>query len=345
MKEKNQQIAKLGFVCAVMVIALHSYSLVNLIDGKGVLSVLGRGLISYVSHGLTTVAVPIFFFLSGYLLFKNVDTLQSLLAKLKRRIKSLIIPYVCWNTLYFLYYILTSNLPIRTADVKLDYTALGIIEAIFFHKYCFNLWFLLNLIVFTFVLSVPIFYLSKTKAAWLVWVLLLCSTLVISIELNVILTEEEISVFSASYFVYWFMGALWSKKEMPCSNNKLALVGYVMISIAVMYVKETENFTDIEFILVLANMICFLMSVNVWSNTMKIPKHNMNMFLYGGAGFVQIVYIKVAMTMAGILEIPVVISVLIYFVEILLTAVVCYYAGLLIKKYLPPVYVMFAGNR
>ncbi len=62
-------------------------------------------------------AVPIFFFISGYLFFKTgLFSIDIWLKKLTRRFQSLFVPYILWNLLYLLLCIIvglfTSNVPI-----------------------------------------------------------------------------------------------------------------------------------------------------------------------------------------------------------------------------------------
>ncbi len=54
-----------------------------------------------VSQTLVKVAVPVFFIISGYLFFANVDkwNFQVYRSKMLRRIKTLLIPYIVWNLL------------------------------------------------------------------------------------------------------------------------------------------------------------------------------------------------------------------------------------------------------
>lgn len=95
------------FPLAFMVVMLHSYvavegfhiSKVNYesLTGVDVYSLVG---ITF-SHVLTQIAVPMFFFISGYLFFKGLESwnLNSFGSKLRRRLKSLLIPYLIWNTI------------------------------------------------------------------------------------------------------------------------------------------------------------------------------------------------------------------------------------------------------
>lgn len=55
----------------------------------------------FVSQTLVKVAVPVFFIMSGYLFFSNVEkwSLDVYKAKMLRRMKTLLIPYLLWNLL------------------------------------------------------------------------------------------------------------------------------------------------------------------------------------------------------------------------------------------------------
>ena len=59
-------------------------------------------------HSLSRIAVPFFFFVSGYFFFNGFDDRwdwQLWLKKLKSRFKSLFLPYVIWNVLAALYFV------------------------------------------------------------------------------------------------------------------------------------------------------------------------------------------------------------------------------------------------
>lgn len=69
------------------------------------------------SQRVAPIAVPIFFFISGYLFFKTgMFSIDIWLKKLTRRFQSLFMPYVLWNLLYLLLAIIIglfiSNVPI-----------------------------------------------------------------------------------------------------------------------------------------------------------------------------------------------------------------------------------------
>jgi surface polysaccharide O-acyltransferase-like enzyme len=93
----------LRFPLIFMVIFIHlSYTAVHLPDAdfplfseQGILNLLYLSL----SDGICRLAVPTFFIISGYLFFINVTdfTWEQYKYKIKRRFRSLVIPYFLWN--------------------------------------------------------------------------------------------------------------------------------------------------------------------------------------------------------------------------------------------------------
>ena len=107
MKGKNdisqyEIIRQLRFPMIVLVTFAHSYG--EVAEG---FSLLASEWNTYeflkllVSQTLVKVAVPVFFIMSGYLFFANVEkwSLKVYKAKMLRRMKTLLIPYLIWNLL------------------------------------------------------------------------------------------------------------------------------------------------------------------------------------------------------------------------------------------------------
>lgn len=103
-------------------------------------------------------AVPFFFAASGYLFFHGF-TMDKLLPKWKRRIKSLLVPYLIWNALYYLYYAVFLRIPfvqrvLMTEPVELSFSAA--LSGVFLHSCLGVMWYVELLMVF--VLLAPVFY-------------------------------------------------------------------------------------------------------------------------------------------------------------------------------------------
>ena len=98
----SEVISQLRLPLIVLVTFAHSYG--GVAPGY---SLIGSGWDSYevlklvVSQTLVKVVVPVFFMISGYLFFRNVETwsLQVYWGKITRRLWTLLLPYVAWNLL------------------------------------------------------------------------------------------------------------------------------------------------------------------------------------------------------------------------------------------------------
>lgn len=65
----------------------------------------------FIRLGLTLIAVPFFFIISGYLFFRNIDgSWQGFKSKYKSRFNSLFIPYVYWNLFWALIILLFNEI-------------------------------------------------------------------------------------------------------------------------------------------------------------------------------------------------------------------------------------------
>ena len=158
MNESNKQIDtfnQLRLPLIVLITFAHSYSGVRagwtLWDG---------GWDSYeivklvVSETLVKVAMPTFFVMSGYLFFENITewNARTYWSKLRRRVKTLLVPYIIWNI---------------AMAVKLKTFSLSI----FVEPANMPLWFLRDLIIVS--LLTPIIYIGVRKLGYWLFVLLL----------------------------------------------------------------------------------------------------------------------------------------------------------------------------
>lgn len=125
----------------------------------------------FISNGIMNVAVPMFFTMSAWLFFRSGWTWDSYADKLRRRVRSLLVPYIIWNILYLIiWYAAQQLLP---SLISGSYTAIRDYATIDFLR-CFwdilggnqpinpPLWFVRNLILFC--LLAPLFFFSMRCA-------------------------------------------------------------------------------------------------------------------------------------------------------------------------------------
>ena len=154
-----RKINLLRFVAIVCVLVAHSenYEQFGFLSGT---------LAFQVEHDVLASCewvVSSFFMLSAMLFFRRFQWSQ-LLGKWKRRVQTLLVPYLLWNTIYFCMFALLPRIPffanlINTPPAPLTFS--GILSAVFLHEYAGFLWFIKVLILLT--LLAPVFYLLFSK--------------------------------------------------------------------------------------------------------------------------------------------------------------------------------------
>lgn len=93
----SRKIARLSFVAAMLVVAIHNTYRIN--DFDALPSAFAWAQLA-VHYGVTRVAVPFFFIVSGYFLFRDYDTSIAWWGgKLKKRAVTLGLPYLTWIVL------------------------------------------------------------------------------------------------------------------------------------------------------------------------------------------------------------------------------------------------------
>lgn len=171
------------------------------------------------------INIPCFFMMSGYLFFRDF-TIDQLPGKWKRRIKSLLIPYLCWNLLYYLGYWAASKVNWLAPIVNrpgMQFSVRDMLEAIFFYKSNPVFWFMYQLLLL--VVLVPVLYLFLRN----IWSgILFLAGLLIGIYCGAALPQVNLD----ALFYYSLAGylALHSKKLIEAEwNGRRACFGILLL--------------------------------------------------------------------------------------------------------------------
>ena len=187
-----------------MVVVLHSYN----IDTKqsGVIIEFKKGYIwfveTFVSYGITRIAVPLFFLISGYLFFLGFKNEKNeILNKIKKRFKTLIMPYFFWVLFGIVFYLALQSFPqsqqFFTKKLIKNYDLIDWFNAIFVHIIPYQLWFLRDLIVMVFLSPIIYFVIKKTNYLYLLAIVLFW----ILNQDNLVFTSEALLFFSLGSFL------------------------------------------------------------------------------------------------------------------------------------------------
>lgn len=172
----------LSLVAIVMVLYIHTYYS----EGENLATL---GIIeTLIGQRLCLIAVPMFYVISGYLFFlKMSEGVKSIGGKLKKRVRTLLVPYLLANLFTFLFYVTLNciTMIVPAIDAVVNFKIFGVIEQgllptlklIFIDPpIAFQMWFVRDLMV-VMALS-PIIYFAidgtcKTRLHWVAIVLLL----------------------------------------------------------------------------------------------------------------------------------------------------------------------------
>lgn len=143
-KEFFNYLPYINFILSIMIVMHHSFN-INVdynTEIKGIDWALERFF-----YNISECAVPIFFFISAILFYRNYEgTKKDYFYKVKKRIGSILIPYVIFNTIGYLKHVLFSH------D---SFTIIGLLKSIAISD-TMPLWFLREL--FILVLLTPIIF-------------------------------------------------------------------------------------------------------------------------------------------------------------------------------------------
>lgn len=114
----------------------------------------------FIGSGMCSVAEPLFYMISGYLFFFKVpDGLKSIFGKIRKRIRTLLVPYIIANILTFLFYVALNliALNITAIDNLVNFKVLNVVledgicdtlKLIFISPpIAFQLWFIRDLLI------------------------------------------------------------------------------------------------------------------------------------------------------------------------------------------------------
>ena len=183
-------------------------------------------------YGVSTLAqigVPMFFFISG-LLFYRTCCFKDIERKLHSRVRSLLVPYLLWNTLFVGIYFILAHTPFIHDKMNMGEVLNSpseIIRAIINSGYT-PLWFVKDLMIFC-LLSAGVFIALKSKkTALVVWIL----SIVLALSNDY--PYEHVFMWFPMYFSGAVIGKYYVKETKPYINIQSEFYKYVYTALLLM---------------------------------------------------------------------------------------------------------------
>ena len=205
MREKwfREHIWWMSFILSLMVVWVHSENTELFLGELGRETMVYR-LEFFFAQTLGQIAVPGFFMISAYLFYRNFQFSKTV-SKWKSRCKSLLLPYVLWNILYYLGYVVVTRLSFVKKIIGKEPVAFGLKElfqAVAYYKYNPVFWYLFQLLLLV-VLAPFLYWIICRKWSGLLWLLLLITALWKNVSLP-ILNLDALFYYSAAGYAVLF---------------------------------------------------------------------------------------------------------------------------------------------
>ncbi|MDO4276037.1 MAG: acyltransferase family protein [Eubacteriales bacterium] len=210
-KRESNRITCLRALCVVLVIFLHQYAgalgdTAFVATGTVVSNQTLEAIQYIISRIVTFAAVPLFFLISSVLLYAKEFTWKS---NMKKKLKSLIFPYVLWITIYILIYCIGQTIPATAlyfANAKRQVREMAICDFIGAYTgvggngiFVNALWFLRDLIILNFI--APMIKILIDRFPRLVFILLMILWNMGHVPGILILNTQSIVFFCLGYYV------------------------------------------------------------------------------------------------------------------------------------------------
>lgn len=227
---------------------------------------------NFFAYGLGAIAVPFFFFLSGLTFFRDYST-RKYPQKLKRRVKTLLIPYLLWNIIGLIFSILYTYTPLSNIvqGRELFTPTIGnILKGVFLYKYNYQFWFLFNLIIFT--LFAPIINLIITKkiSGIIFGALILCLPMI----------GGNFLYINLNFIIFYYLGCYFGKhhfKALSSRSNPKTIIITMLLSLSFLIIRMLTIYQIITPHIIINQLVLVLLLICTWYSSdffiAKIKSH------------------------------------------------------------------------
>lgn len=249
----------LSFVAVFFVIIIHNSATKLYPPAMDTVSNLALGLRNFLAYDLGAVAVPLFFFLSGFALFRNFSFKQYG-RKMRSRTKSLLIPYLFWNIFGMAVIILCTFTPLAKLVMGRELFNLSLhnfLEGIFLYKYNFQFWFMYDLIIYV-VLTPVIYLLIRNKYL---------GGLAVMMALMLPLFTESFAFLNLNFTIFYVLGCFAGKHCLahftkPKSCRSALLAGLVAVTILI--IRFLAIYEVIMLPIIVTQLLLVLLMLSLW---------------------------------------------------------------------------------
>lgn len=351
----------LRFPLAVLIILLHNNPLgIQFAMHENDMDSYNSAPVYYLLHHLFTnniarIAVPLFFFIPGYLFFlkfcKNSDryTPMSYYSyKLKGTLKSVVMPYFVWNAISFLFFffihiflsVYMKGDELRYADYTVwDWTKL------LWYPASGHLWFLRDLFAVS-VYSLPLYYILRNR------LLGFCAIIALFV-LWMIGSYHIFRVITIDSFLFWTGGAYLciQQKDITVNYKKvlaLSIIVYIILLPIEVWLWNTDNdaFLYLGKLLLCVGIVSAISSAATFlsARDIKVPSllPKSSFFIYLSHALLLIIIVRLWMTIVPHTQSMLILE---YFLVPIIASIILLMVYKLMSRYTPSILKLLNGGR
>lgn len=355
-KRDSKRITCMRAVCMIMIIFLHQYteitdtaSMAFQINGYQFLETTKY----IISRIITFSAVPLFYLISSVLLYSKEFTWID---NTKKKLSTLIVPYVLWITLYILVYFLGQTIPVTStffANAGRKVTSMTFID--FVGAYCGYvgeglfvnaLWFLRDLIILNLLAKILKRIIDRFPRFMMLIIILLW--MLGGTSFTVVLNTQSFCFFALGYYIVKYKIKLKKADQIPVAEIAFAYlltvgIEYYFYLISSPLRNAAHGITTIIGILLIvriSGLICKTDYSNIPSILHIVASYSF--FIYTSHDMVQTILKKISVK---ILPQTIMMQGFAYFVIPVMTCCICIIVAITIKSIARPVYSILTGSR
>lgn len=328
----------LTFISSVFVIFIHANNIAMLETSEKAIG-FGKAVFSIETYWAKLIdnSVPLFFFISGILFFRTFE-IKKLFSKWKTRVFSIALPYLIWCTIYYLYYVICTNVPLISSLMSesntVNFSIIEWIRWLWVDRY-YTLWFLQNLMIY--IALAPIIWLllkdhfSKIPTGLVILLLYIVGKKYLPFDIP----------YSAD-FEFYLIGSyigLNGRKWLYYSNKTLSIVSCVYIALILI---SAFRFWNIAFSVLFFFAIWFAIDLLPINNRQFPWWMSITFFTYVAHDIFLEAFEKVFFKVFGASPITALLDYI--FMPLIIEALLIAIAFVL-RKWLPIIWKLLSGNR
>lgn len=342
-KDFRNKIIWFTFFFSLLVIWVHSYNAVLFLGYTGTAFKM-NGIERFLGNTMAQIAVPGFFLISSYLFFRGF-TIERLWKKWNSRIRSVLVPYIVWNFLYYLGYVIGSRIPILSNIIgkgRVTFSVSKAVEAVLHYTYNYVFWYL-NQLILLIVLAPLIYVVMKPVRMGFLFL----AGILVAIYLGASLPYLNLD--ALLYYSVGAMGAIHGQSIAERAWDLRGMAAGFLLLIIACFIKKCDFPGDIRGEIA-ASTVCFrlLFPIGLWfliSEKWLFEARDwmkQNFFLYAiHFAIVRLINKTGAFLLPNIPTLPIG---LFLFMPVL-CVFLSYWISRILRRFLPRIWVLLNGGR